>query len=1073
MHLTSLKIHRMPGFKDRGFRYPEGTFKPGINLILGRNGSGKTSSCLAIRRLLWPEHSSVRDLAPVALESRWGDLEIVVEGSQHRVSHPLLIPPLQYAHCYTLLLDDLFNALDEDFALMVSKMAYGGSDLEKLRSQFKVSSRHGLHEEKIYFEKKKQLEDLAIQHRHLLQEELSLEKLNQEIQLSKEAKEKLVKIEIKRKRERLLSKLAYVREELQKLPEGAPYAKSEDFAAAQKILEKKELLLLELDEEKILAFEKAVWELETVEKEIKAYEMRFAELKAERDFLRGIDLPDFSVSNVRQIFQKWEAWQEAFCESKEWGAQLKTRQGAQEPLFSVELLLEGRRLLTLFFQHERWKLLRKLLLAVPLFGFAFYTVPIVGALWVLLSLTVLVMTRDISRKNYEQLGLPLPESWNLPSVRILLKQLDEMAAAALRFYKDKEAALEIATRKQNCDAILENLEADLHSLGFNRDDYALIPFLREAIKAQEVALALEKERALFEAARKRQESLISELKVTTATEAALRLRHFRLALQLQLQKQEILARCKLESLDLKLLSACIEQRQYHAQLTEERIGIEAQLNELGEVEEVFEEEPLLQERAAAFDSLILKRAQIITALEQVKKQDNFEKANEAFKLAEEALKASGEEFLYKVLGEFLLERVEKLFESEFQPEVFKRARFWFTCFTKGVYDLRLEPKKGFLAYEMRQEEAKTLNALSRGTRVQLILAVRLAFMESVEGEGQQLPLFLDEAMSHADDERFAYMVQALLEIAKQGRQIFYFTCQKSSLEAWQSAAPGKTHLIDLDEIKKESSAKEFPFIARLPLLPPAPEGKTLEEYAKELKLQGLSLKEPVFEWHLAHFVDSSEELYSLLLKNLHRYGQFKNLSEKGMVYDPRIAAKGILAEEFYRLSCIGKGRKVTWEDLEKGGVSDKFLDKVFLCAKEENFEAKGLLKALENRAVLNFRSAAREELARYLQECGCLDPRPSLTQEEILASLWQISSISNVFQKLEFQNSRRLKFEEAKPTSKQRLWMHSCDADAFKVQDAGAAENQFLKHVPYTLSQEETALFLQKMVLSQGILNLN
>jgi hypothetical protein len=54
-----------------------------------------------------------------------------------------------------------------------------------------------------------------------------------------------------------------------------------------------------------------------------------------------------------------------------------------------------------------------------------------------------------------------------------------------------------------------------------------------------------------------------------------------------------------------------------------------------------------------------------------------------------------------------------------------------------------------------------------------------------------------------------------------------------------------------------------------------------------------------------------------------------------------------------------------------------------------------------------------------------------------------------MFQKSEVQHSRRLKFQEAKPTSKQRLCTHTCDADEFKVQDAGAFENQLLKHVRY------------------------
>jgi phosphoglycerate kinase len=66
--------------------------------------------------------------------------------------------------------------------------------------------------------------------------------------------------------------------------------------------------------------------------------------------------------------------------------------------------------------------------------------------------------------------------------------------------------------------------------------------------------------------------------------------------------------------------------------------------------------------------------------------------------------------------------------------------------------------------------------------------------------------------------------------------------------------------------------------------------------------------------------------------------------------------------------------------------------------------------------------------------------------------------IPNVFQKLEFQHSRRPKFEpgeaeiEADPV-KQRV-----DADGFKGKDAGTADNQFLKHIPY--NSKKVKLFL-------------
>jgi hypothetical protein len=60
--------------------------------------------------------------------------------------------------------------------------------------------------------------------------------------------------------------------------------------------------------------------------------------------------------------------------------------------------------------------------------------------------------------------------------------------------------------------------------------------------------------------------------------------------------------------------------------------------------------------------------------------------------------------------------------------------------------------------------------------------------------------------------------------------------------------------------------------------------------------------------------------------------------------------------------------------------------------------------------------------------------------------------IPKTTQESEFQHSRRLKFEEAKPTSKQRLCIHRCDADESKVQDAGAVENRFLSCFRYNSS---------------------
>ncbi len=75
-------------------------------------------------------------------------------------------------------------------------------------------------------------------------------------------------------------------------------------------------------------------------------------------------------------------------------------------------------------------------------------------------------------------------------------------------------------------------------------------------------------------------------------------------------------------------------------------------------------------------------------------------------------------------------------------------------------------------------EDLTLPQLSRGTRDQVGLALRLALIQVRSKTQGHVPLILDDVFVTSDDARAHAAVTLLTEMAQQGHQIVFFTCQK-------------------------------------------------------------------------------------------------------------------------------------------------------------------------------------------------------------------------------------------------------------------------------------------------------
>jgi uncharacterized protein YhaN len=79
-----------------------------------------------------------------------------------------------------------------------------------------------------------------------------------------------------------------------------------------------------------------------------------------------------------------------------------------------------------------------------------------------------------------------------------------------------------------------------------------------------------------------------------------------------------------------------------------------------------------------------------------------------------------------------------------------------------------------------------VQALSRGTREQLLLAVRLAVVRELSRQGISLPVVLDDVIVNFDEDRAAATIAVLVELAVEGQQVLFFTCHKHLAQRFAS-----------------------------------------------------------------------------------------------------------------------------------------------------------------------------------------------------------------------------------------------------------------------------------------------
>ena len=343
----------------------------------------------------------------------------------------------------------------------------------------------------------------------------------------------------------------------------------------------------------------------------------------------------------------------------------------------------------------------------------------------------------------------------------------------------------------------------------------------------------------------------------------------------------------------------------------------------------------------------------------------------------------------------LLDDVKQAFQAEHEPEVLRRARELFREVTSHAFDFELGDDGQFFARDLQQEAPRTLAELSSGTRMQLLLALRLAWIQTQERGASPLPLFLDEALTTSDEERFKVMAQSLERLSEaEGRQIFYLSARRHESALWRQATGNTPAVADLATIRfdaERSDPDDYAVETAPPV--PTPGGQTPEEYADLLGVPQYDPHTALGGIHLFHLLrDDLNLLHRLMdtwrIKSLGQLEYFlESSAAQGAIGDvdhrQTLRNRCTAARHWVELWRQGRGKPADRPALElSGAVTTVFIDRATELAAECRGDGRALVAALRNGRLSSFRNKRINELEQWFDENGYIDNQPPLSADD-------------------------------------------------------------------------------------------
>lgn len=1133
LRFDRLAAHRMYG---QHFNLAVEEVGPGVNVIAGPNGCGKTTLARAIEVLVWPNsHSWERPIVDGVFQiegSRW---RVNVESgrvqfqSSSGANGPPPVPPHGHRDRYHLYLHDLLSATEgaeKDLVDVILQEAQGGYDIQSAADVLgfgEYKKGRNLTEAQNLLDARERVEEAREKQQNLEKEERSLSELEQRRDGAREAADRrdvLAQAITLREAENSAQE---AEEELEDFPEEMDAVQGDEADRLSEIRQNRE---------------EAKANKREAERKIEEAEGRIGE-----NLLPEEGLPDGTFETLRNAVQEWEKAQNTVqqaerersrakeAEKQEWSRlqsedkdrvadlslpQLDEVQSfaesrldvkgkeraleAMERLFGeadpdvepdtlrrgIERLEEWLREPSSTREERSTAALRYVGIALSGGATLLGVVLAVGgsllgwgvaALGVVLAVLFYVLRLSDSsetrrpdlQERFERMELEGPETWSVEAVQkrlgALVKDWTDARlekAKAEEWERQKSERGEIDEEKEELDAEKEEL---VERLGVDPEieGHGLLWFVKRLGAWQEAYTKVEAKDAEIEEAEGHVDdwrSKVQEIVEAYDTEEVVDLSDGKAVLEQIRDARQDLEQAKtkrenarenrgqaeerIEELDEKIEAIfdrlgipvgddeAVEKRcdwaeayqeakdeaesaRQEAELEEERLREEAGFEEWmlsAEIEELEREKEDASALAEEEEKLSDRISRINQKIDDAKEEHDLEDALAERESARAELERRRQNDLQSMVGQALSDVVHRQTRNQDLPAVFERADELFRRITTDRYHLDLARKDGAFRVVTDDGRRLGLSQLSGGTKVQLLLSVRIAFVERQE-QGTKLPLVLDETLANSDDVKAQSVIEAVRTICSEGRQVFYLTAQSDEVAKWQGLLQETDTDLALHELSGEeaTTGSEFHRLggdgalsSGRPSRPdlPDPEEVSHADLKEELDVPRWSPRSPVGKLPLWYLTTDTALLCRAVEKSYRTWGQLSSLAERNA-----LSLIGLSEDEYQRMETlaravaewrdawlIGRGKPVGRPSLEEtSAVSGNFIDEVTELAKRVDGQAEQIIEELRGGAVKRFRSDKIEELRAYFQEEGYLSERTPLTPE----ACWHraIAEVSN------------------------------------------------------------------------------